>query len=65
MTSFLQRILADSHHHEFVMTQNTQKDVVGIVTFDLPRLLPTNHIIILQWHTRVYEEMFDLNIKIP
>ena len=25
MTSFLQRILVDSHHHEFVMTQNTQK----------------------------------------
>ena len=40
-----------------------EKDVVGIVTFDLIGLLPTDHIIILQWHTGVYEELFDVNIK--
>ena len=34
-----------------------------IVTFDLIGLLPTNHIIILPWYTRVYEEPFDVNIK--
>ena len=41
-----------------------EKDVVGIVTFDLIGLLPTNHIIILQWHVGVYEETFDANMKI-
>ena len=40
------------------------KDVVGIVTFDLIGLLPTNHIIILQGHVGVYEETFDANMKI-
>ena len=38
------------------------KDVVGIVTFDLIGLLPTNQIIILQWDTGVYEKMFNINI---
>ena len=28
-----------------------EKDIVGIVIFDLIAFLPTNHIIILQWHT--------------
>ena len=42
-----------------------EKDVVGIiVTFDLTGLLPTNHIIILQWRLGVYEEAFDANMKI-
>jgi len=41
-----------------------EKNVVDVVTFHLIGLLPTNHIIILQWHTGVYEETFDLNIKI-
>ena len=42
-----------------------EKDVVGIiVTFDLIGLLPTNHIIILQWRLGVYEEVFDANMKI-
>ena len=39
-----------------------EKDIVGIVIFDLIGLLPTNHIIILQWHTGVYEETLDVNI---
>ena len=39
-----------------------EKDIVGIVIFDLIGFLPINHIIILQWHTGVYEEMFDVNI---
>ena len=39
-----------------------EKDIVGIVIFDLIGFLPTNHIIILQWHTRVYEETLDVNI---
>ena len=38
-----------------------EKDVVGIVTFDLIVLLPTNHIIILQRHTGFYEETLDVN----
>lgn len=38
-----------------------EKDVVGIVAFDLIVLLPTNHIIILQRHTGVYEETLDVN----
>ena len=38
------------------------KDVVGIVTFDLIGLLPTNHITAyITMHTRVYEKMFDVN----
>ena len=41
-----------------------EKDVVGVVTFDLIGLLPTNHINILQWHVGVYEEMFDAKMKI-
>ena len=57
MTSFVPKILSDDD--EFAMTKNAQKDVV-----DLIGLLPTNHIIILQWHTGVYEEKFDVNIKI-
>ena len=41
------------------------KKDVGIVTFDLIGLLPTNHIIILQiWHVGVFEETFDVNMKI-
>ena len=40
-----------------------ENNVVGVVTFHLIGLLPTDHII-LQWHTGVYEETFDLNIKI-
>ena len=40
-----------------------KKDVVGIVTFDLIGLLPTNHII-LQWHVGICEETFDANMKI-
>ena len=47
-----------SDDDEFAMTKNAQKDV------DLIGLLPTNRIIILQWHTGVYEETFDVNIKI-
>ena len=39
-----------------------ENNVVGVVTFHLIDLLPTDHII-LQWHTGVYEETFDLNIK--
>ena len=39
-----------------------EKDIVGIVIFDLIAFLPTNHIIILKWHTGVYEETLDVNI---
>ena len=42
----------------------THNKDVGIVAFDLIGLLSTNHIFILQWHSRVNEEMFDVNIKI-
>ena len=57
MTSFVQKILVASNRHK-----TCEKDVVGIVTFDLIGLLPTNYIIIkLQGHTEVYEEMFDVS----
>ena len=49
----------------FVEKKTREKDV-GIVPFDLTGLLPTDHIIllILQWHTGVCEETFDVNSKI-
>ena len=37
-----------------------ENDIVGIVTFDLIGLLPTNHIIILQWQPAFIR--FDFNI---
>ena len=39
-----------------------EKDVVGIVTFDLIGLLATNQVIayLFQWHTGVYKEMFKI-----
>ena len=40
--------------------KTSQKDVVGIVTFDLIGLLSTNHIIAYI----ICEEMFDINSKI-
>ena len=46
MTLFVQKKFVDSDRHEFAMTQNARKDVIGIVTFDLVGftsvLLPTN-----------------------
>ena len=47
--SFVQKIPFDSDRHK-----RCEKDVVGIVSFDLIALLPSNHIIILKWHTRVF-----------
>ena len=48
--------------------KTAQKDVVGIVTFDLINWLtfhqPHYCLYYLQWHTRVCEEMFDVNSKI-
>ena len=39
-----------------------ENDFVSIVTFDLIALLPTNHIIILQWQPEFIT--LDFNIKI-
>ena len=47
--SFVQKIPFDSDCHK-----RCEKDVVGIVSFDLIALLPSNHIMILKWHTRVF-----------
>ena len=47
--SFVQKIPLDSHRHK-----TCEKDVVGIVTFDLIGLLASNHIIISKWRTRVF-----------
>ena len=47
--SFVQKIHFDSDRHK-----TCEKGVVGIVTFDLIALLPSNDIIILKWHTRVF-----------
>ena len=45
-----------------------KKDVVGIITFDLINWLTSHQphycLYYLQWHTRVCEEMFDINSKI-
>ena len=62
-------ILIDSNPHIYLQWHKTRdKYDVGNVTFDLISLLATNHIIsynlLLQWHTRVYEETFDVNSKI-
>ena len=45
MTSFVQKILVDSNQEEFAMKKTRKKDLVGIVTFDLIGVLPTNCII--------------------
>ena len=62
-------ILIDSNPRVYLQRHKTcDKYDVGNVTFDLISLLATNHIIpynlLLQWHTRVYEEKFDVNSKI-
>ena len=51
-------------HDVILWKKMREKDVVGIVTFDLIGLLPTNHInllLILQWHIEVCEETFNDN----
>ena len=47
--SSVQKIPFDSDRHK-----TCEKDVVGIVSFDLIGFLPSNHIIILNWHSRVF-----------
>ena len=39
------KILIDSGHHKFVMTESARKRCCWHCTFDLIGLLPTNHII--------------------
>ena len=63
MTLFVQKIFVDSDRHEFAMTQNARKDVVGIVTFDLVGFTSHQYIIILQWYSGFYDETFVVNIK--
>ena len=48
------------HMTSFVKKKRHEKDVVGIVTFDPPITL----LLLLQWHTGVCEETFDVNSKI-
>jgi len=48
-----------------LVKKNARKNVVGIVTFDLIGLLPTDHIIaFITRHSGVCEETFDVNSKI-
>ena len=47
MMSLVQKILVDSVMN-FQWQKMNKKDVVGMITFGLIGLLPTNHIIILQ-----------------
>ena len=49
----------------FAQKKTREKDVVGIVTFDLIGLLPTNHIIayITMAYTGVCKETFDIDSK--
>lgn len=62
MMSLVQKILVDSVMNLQWHKMN-KKDVVGVITFGLIGVLPTNHIIILQWHTRFYEKIFHLILK--
>ena len=66
MTSFVQKLLLDSNCHEFAITQDAQKRCCwhcNIWPDWFTSHQETNHIIILQWHTAVYEETFDVNIS--
>ena len=38
------------HMTSFLPKKKREKDVVGIITFDLIGVLPTNHIIAYIWH---------------
>ena len=62
MMSFVQKTLVDSDCHEFV-NHKTRENDVAFVSFDPIGLLSTNHIVILQGHTKVYKEMFNVNTK--
>ena len=64
MTLFVHKIFVDSDRHKFAMTQNSRKDVVGIVTFDLVGFTSHQFIIILQWYNGFYHETFDVHIRI-
>ena len=55
MTSFVQKILVDSNQQEFSMKQTRNKDLVGIVTFDLIGVLPTDRVI--SYFTRAYQSL--------
>ena len=60
--TFVQKILVDfNHQQEFAMKQKRKKDV-GIVTFYLIGLLPTNHIIYIIYYgiPEFYKETFDV-----
>ena len=52
---FVQKILIDSNQQEFAMKQTCKKDLVGIVTFDLIGVLPTNRII--SYFTMAYQSL--------
>ena len=56
MTSFVQKMLVDSNQQEFAMKQTRKKDLVGIVTFDLIGILPTNCII--PYLTMAYQSLW-------
>ena len=56
MTSFVQKILVDSNQQEFAMKQTRNKDLVGIVTFDLIGVLPTDRVI--SYFTRAYQSLW-------
>ena len=53
-------IIMHMAHDAICKKKRREKDVVGIVTFDPPITL----LLLLQWHTGVCEEMFDVNGKI-
>ena len=57
------KIFVDSDRHEFAMTQNARKDVIGTVTFDLVGVTSQQYIIILQWYSGFYDETFVVKIK--
>ena len=54
----VQKILVDSNQQEFAKKQTPKKDLVGIVTFDLIGVLPTNRII--SYFTMAYQSLWNL-----
>ena len=65
MTSLVQKILFDSDRDKFAMTQNARERCCWHSNiWPTGWFTPHQSIIKLQRHTEVYEETFDVNIKI-
>ena len=67
MMSFVQKILVDSHHHEFVMTEDARKRCSWQCNI-WPDCFTSHHshhyLYYTIWHTQVYEKTCNVNSKI-